>query len=156
MELELHLGQLVGQLDSNKKSKQIKILNKLLFRIFFGIIFEIIFIHLYNLKSAMTKKYFYITLFFCIFSLMGFAQESKIQANDVLGFYPNPVSNGKIYITSKTTLEKEILIFDVLGKKVLQTTLTSKELNISTIPPGVYIIKISEGDATATRKLIIR
>ena len=74
---------------------------------------------------------------------MGFAQESKIQANDVLGFYPNPVSNGKIYITSKTTLEKEILIFDVLGKKVLQTTLTSKEL-------------ISEGDATATRKLIIR
>jgi hypothetical protein len=156
MELELHLGQLVGQLDSNKKSKQTKILNNNLFRIFFGIIFEIIFIHLYNLKSAMTKKYFYITLIFCLFSLVGLAQESKTQPNDALGFYPNPVSNGKIYITSKTTLEKEILIFDVLGKKVLQTTLTSKELNISTIPPGVYIIKISEGDATATRKLIIR
>jgi hypothetical protein len=103
----------------------------------------------------MTKKYFYITLF-CLFSFIGFAQESKTVSNDALGFYPNPVSNGKIYITSKTTLEKEILIFDVLGKKVLQTTLTAKELNISTIPPGVYIIKISEGDATATRKLIIR
>lgn len=104
----------------------------------------------------MTKKYFYITLFLCLFSFVSFSQESKSQSNDVLGFYPNPVSNGKIYITSKTSLEKEVLIFDVLGKKVLQTTITTKELNISTIPPGVYIIKISEGDATATRKLIIR
>ena len=104
----------------------------------------------------MAKKYLYITFFFCLFSFVGFAQESKNQVNDALGFYPNPVSNGKIYITSKTTLEKEILIFDVLGKKVLQTSLTSKELNISTIPPGVYIIKITEGDATATRKLIVR
>ncbi|WNM19897.1 T9SS type A sorting domain-containing protein [Flavobacterium capsici] len=104
----------------------------------------------------MTKKYFYITLFVLLFSLVGFAQESKSQSNDALGFYPNPVSNGKIYITSKTALEKEILIFDVLGKKVLQTTTSSKELNISTIPPGVYIIKISEGDSTATRKLIVR
>ena len=104
----------------------------------------------------MIKNYFYITLFVCLFSFVVFAQESKTQANDGLGFYPNPVSNGKIYITSKTTLEKDIVIFDVLGKKVLQTSLTSKELNISTIPPGVYIIKISEGEATATRKLIIR
>ena len=123
---------------------------------FFGIIFEIIFIHLYNSIVIMVRNYFYITLFFCLFSFVGFAQESKTQPNDALGFYPNPVSNGKIYITSKTTLEKDIVIFDVLGKKVLQTSLTSKELNISTIPPGVYIIKISEAEATATRKLIIR
>jgi hypothetical protein len=73
-----------------------------------------------------------------------------------LSFYPNPVNNGRIYITSKSTLDKEILIFDVLGKKVLQTTLTTKELNISNLSPGVYIIKIKEGDATATRKLIVK
>jgi hypothetical protein len=104
----------------------------------------------------MAKKYFYITFLFCLFSLAGFAQDGKQQGNDTLGFYPNPVSNGKIYITSKTNLDKEILIFDVLGKKVLQTTLSSKELNIASIPPGVYIIKITEGDTTATRKLIVR
>jgi hypothetical protein len=109
-----------------------------------------------NQLYVMTKKYFYITILFCLFSFFAIAQESKMQANDALGFYPNPVSNGKIYITSKTSLEKDIMIFDVLGKRVLQTSITSKELNISTIPPGVYIIKISEGDATATRKLIIR
>lgn len=102
----------------------------------------------------MAKNYFYIILFFFAFSFAGFAQDGKQQAE--LGFYPNPVSNGKIYITSKTSLDKEILIFDVLGKKVLQTTISSKELNIASIPPGVYIIKITEADTTATRKLIIR
>jgi hypothetical protein len=85
-------------------------------------------------------------------------QQPKTQDASIegLSFYPNPVSNGKIYITSKTGGDKEISIFDVLGKKVLQATLNTKELNISSISPGVYIIKIREGDATATRKLMIK
>ena len=103
----------------------------------------------------MAKNYFYIILFLFSFSLAVSAQEAK-QQGETLGFYPNPVSNGKIYITSKTSLDKEVLIFDVLGKKVLQTTISSRELNITSIPPGVYIIKITEADITATRKLIIR
>ena len=104
----------------------------------------------------MAKNYFILPLIFCLFSLATYAQDGKQQGNDALGFYPNPVSNGKIYITSKTSLDKEVLIFDVLGKKVLQTTISSRELNISSIPPGVYIIKITEGETTTTRKLIIR
>ena len=105
---------------------------------------------------TMAKNYFYITLLLCLFSLSVSAQEGKPQQNDALGFYPNHVINVKIYITSKTSLEKEIVIFDVLGKKVMQTTTSSKELNISTIPAGVYIIKIKEEDTTVTRKLIVR
>ena len=111
----------------------------------------------------MPKKYFYIVaVLFCFFSFNMNAQESKIQPRtqdtsiDGLSFYPNPVSNGKIYITSKSSLDKEVIIFDVLGKKVFQTLVSSKELNISMLSPGVYIIKIKEGDATATRKLIIK
>ena len=104
----------------------------------------------------MIKNYFYITLFVCLFSFVGFAQESKTQANDGLGFYPNPVSNGKIYITSKYNGDRDISIFDVLGKKVFQTTQNMKELNISSISSGVYIIKIREGETTLTRKLIVK
>ncbi|MEM0541743.1 T9SS type A sorting domain-containing protein [Flavobacterium sp. j3] len=103
----------------------------------------------------MNKKYFFLLLFSLLFYSNCIAQDVK-QQGETLGFYPNPVSNGKIYITSKTSLEKEILIFDVLGKKVLQTTTTSRELSINSIPSGVYIIKITEGETTATRKLIIR
>jgi len=104
----------------------------------------------------MTKKYFYIAaLLFCFFSVPVSAQDGK-QSIDGLNFYPNPVSSGKIYITSKSLADKEVAIFDVLGKKVLQAVLNSKELNISTLSPGVYIIKIREGEATATRKLIVK
>jgi hypothetical protein len=111
----------------------------------------------------MKKNYLYITLLLIfLFSLGATAQEvktSKIQDSSViegLNLYPNPVSNGKVYITSKNDSDKDIIIFDVLGKKVIQTTITSKELNISTLVPGVYIIKISEDESSATRKLIVR
>ena len=107
----------------------------------------------------MSKKYFYTLLIICFCALGSFAQDAKQlpnQAIDGLSFYPNPVNNGRIYITSKSSIDKEILIFDVLGKKVLQSTLTTKELNISNLSPGVYIIKIKEGEATATRKLIVK
>lgn len=91
------------------------------------------------------------------------AQETKPQPRtqetvtiEGLNLYPNPVSNGKVYISTKNDLDKEVIIFDVLGKKVLQTQLSSKELNVSNLPSGVYIIKINEKEASATRKLIIR
>ena len=112
----------------------------------------------------MAKNYFYIiTLLVFFFTVSLSAQDIKQQPKlqetatiEGLNLYPNPVSNGKVYITSKNDLDKEIIIFDVLGKKVLQTILNSKELNVSNLSPGVYIIKINENDASATRKLIVR
>lgn len=112
----------------------------------------------------MTKNYFHIaTLLIFFFTASLSAQEVKQQSKsqetspiEGLSLYPNPVSSGKVYITSKNDLDKSIIIFNVLGKKALQTTISSKELNISDLSPGVYIIKINEGDASATRKLIVR
>ncbi|MFV8441077.1 T9SS type A sorting domain-containing protein [Flavobacterium sp. LB2P44] len=112
----------------------------------------------------MAKNYFYIiTVLVILFSLSLSAQESKQQPRtqetatiEGLSLYPNPVYNGKVYISTKNDLDKEIIIFDVLGKKVLQTMLSSKELNVSNLSSGVYIIKINEKEASATRKLIIR
>ncbi|GGF19015.1 T9SS type A sorting domain-containing protein [Flavobacterium limi] len=111
----------------------------------------------------MAKNYFYITFLLAFFFTVSVsAQDSKptpkTQGTPIegLNLYPNPVVNGKVYITSKNDLEKEIIIFDVLGKKVLQAHLTTKELNIGDLTPGVYIIKISEQGNSATRKLIVR
>ena len=111
----------------------------------------------------MKKKYYYIFLLFTLFSLSLQAQENKsaiatkTQEPTIEGLtiYPNPVNSGKIYITTKSSLDKKVEIFNVLGKKVLETVITSKEVNVSNLAAGVYIIKIKEGDATATRKLII-
>jgi hypothetical protein len=106
----------------------------------------------------MKKLYFYIIV--SLLSLGMTAQDSKqAKAQDGiegLSFYPNPVNGGKIYIMSKSGLDKEIFIYDVLGKLILQTVVTTKELNIASLASGVYIIKFKENDATATRKLIVR
>ena len=112
----------------------------------------------------MTKNYLYITTFLIFFFVLSVSaqdarQSSKPQENSAiegLSLYPNPVSTGKLYITSKNDLDKSIIIFDVLGKKALQTNISSKELNVSDLAPGVYIIKINEGESTATRKLIVK
>jgi hypothetical protein len=73
-----------------------------------------------------------------------------------LNIYPNPVSNGKIYITSTLNFAKEVNIYDVLGKKVVSRKLIGKELNITDLKPGVYILKIVENNFSATRKLVVR
>lgn len=111
----------------------------------------------------MTKKYFYILFMFLFFATgSALAQDNKPAARvqestiDGLSVYPNPVSGDRVYITSRAGADKEIVIYDVLGKKVLQTVLTTKELNISTLTPGVYILQIKEEEATATRKLIVK
>ena len=85
-------------------------------------------------------------------SIIGKTQEPTIEG---LAIYPNPVNSGKIFISSKSSLNKKVEIFNVLGKKVLESVTTSKEVNVSQLEAGVYIIKIKEGDASATRKLII-
>lgn len=111
----------------------------------------------------MAKNYIYIILFFLSFSIGAVAQENRNSSSaksqepsiEGLSLYPNPNNTGKVYITSRLNLDKKVEIFDVLGKKVIDTTLYTKELNITNLNPGVYIIKIKEGEASATRKLIV-
>lgn len=95
----------------------------------------------------MNKIYF---IFILLFSFTVFSQNG-----DTLGFYPNPVSNGKISITSKSNLEKDIVITDVLGKVVLSKKISNREIDISSLREGVYLIKIKEGETSVTKKLIV-
>ena len=117
---------------------------------------------LYHYNDNMTKLNYIPFLFLLFFTSYASAQEVKIQSRvqestiEGLSLYPNPVINGKVYIATKNDSDKEIQIFDVLGKKVFQTQLSTRELNISSLSPGVYIIKIKEEENAATRKLIIR
>ena len=134
-------------------------------RAFFLAYYLKIILYIYTILIHMKKNYFYIILIVCfLFSYGTYAQESKAvpvnraQENNIenLSIYPNPVSGDRIFISTKNNLEKDIEIFDVLGKRVLQSTISNRELYIGSISAGVYIIKIKEGDAAATRKLIVR
>lgn len=113
----------------------------------------------------MKKHYFFNLLFVLAFftGLNGFSQNTAsatpTQQNiEELSIYPNPVSNGKtvIFITSKLNLTKKIEFYDVLGKQIFSTVLVGKELNISNLSKGVYVLKITEKNSTETKKLVIK
>lgn len=72
-----------------------------------------------------------------------------------LKVYPNPVTGGKLFISTDANSEKAVVIFDVLGKQVVNTTAT-ESVNVSNLKGGVYIVKITEDGKTATRKLVIK
>ncbi|SFZ89586.1 Por secretion system C-terminal sorting domain-containing protein [Flaviramulus basaltis] len=114
----------------------------------------------------MKKNYF----FFLLIALAFFTTQQSVAQSDVktttpihqniegLSIYPNPVSSGKtyIYITSKYNFNKKIEFYNVLGKQIFSTNLTGKELNISNLSKGVYILKITENNTSETRKLVIK
>ncbi|MCB0446200.1 MAG: T9SS type A sorting domain-containing protein [Gelidibacter sp.] len=109
------------------------------------------------------KNYLRTLLFLILFvaPVCGYSQMAESNPSDTstiegLSIYPNPVSNGKIYITTSKNLAKDIEIFDVLGKKIYSSSLFGKELNISKLTPGIYILKIKENNVSATRKLVVR
>jgi hypothetical protein len=78
--------------------------------------------------------------------------------NDITGLkmYPNPVSNGTLFIETSTNAEKTVNVFDVLGKQVLNTTTSDNAINVAGLHAGVYIVNITEEGKSATRKLVIR
>lgn len=101
-------------------------------------------------------KHFYLVVFL-LFSTLAFSQNAQASA-DIQGFklYPNPVTQGKVFIETSHNAPKQIFIFDVLGTKVLQTTILGKELNLSDLDKGVYILRVIENNNVATRKLIVK
>jgi len=101
-------------------------------------------------------KHIYAILFFFTISA-GMAQvQADTGAIEGFQMYPNPVLDGKVYIHTTKNDPKKILIYDVLGTKVMETTILGKELNISDLDAGVYVLRVFEKDKSATRKLVVK
>lgn len=81
-------------------------------------------------------------------------------SNDEFGInefkiYPNPVKDGFVNIESNLDGEKNIEIFDLMGRNILNTTLNNDRLEVSSLQSGVYFIRISISKSSFTQKLII-
>ena len=81
----------------------------------------------------------------------------SVKQNEISGLnmYPNPVSNGNLYISTDSNSAKSVEIYDILGKQVLNAKVSNNTVNVSNLKGGAYIVKINEEGKTATRKLII-
>ncbi|WP_298892975.1 T9SS type A sorting domain-containing protein [uncultured Psychroserpens sp.] len=70
--------------------------------------------------------------------------------------YPNPTSTGFVNITSNNSDAISVAVYDILGKQVIDTALNNDRLDISALNAGVYILKISQNNASVTKKLVIK
>jgi hypothetical protein len=69
--------------------------------------------------------------------------------------FPNPTSLGYVNISSRSQTAMKVKVFDIIGKQVINETITNNRLNVSSLNTGVYIMRISQNNATVTKKLII-
>jgi len=83
-------------------------------------------------------------------------QAASTKENNIegLNIFPNP-ANDVLNITSNSTADKNVQLFDLTGKKVLDVT-TVSQVNVSTLKAGIYVAKINEAGKTDTRKVIIK
>lgn len=72
--------------------------------------------------------------------------EMKMNENGI-SVYPNP-SNGKFKINSDTKSVNSVEIFDMTGNKIYSKAhlnqLDANVINISTVPKGVYFLRINK------------
>lgn len=69
-------------------------------------------------------------------------------------FYPNPADGNTLFFKSKSTISVQIV--SILGKQLINQKLenTASQIDISSLKPGIYLVKISSNDGTSTKKLI--
>lgn len=100
-------------------------------------------------------KHLYLVITFLCISF-GYGQNAPANGEiDGFKLYPNPVSNGKVFISTSEISIKQIVIYDVLGTQVLETSITGDELMVSELGAGVYVLRVYQNNKVATRKLII-
>ncbi len=75
--------------------------------------------------------------------------------NENFNIYPNPTSLGFINIKSKNNETIKASVFDILGKQVIRSTIIDNTLDVSRLNAGIYIIRITQNNATVTKKLVI-
>ena len=90
----------------------------------------------------------------CVYPLLE-SLSTKAFSKAELSIYPNPVNNGLVTIKSPFAGVKNIALFDAIGRNVLKTELTSEALDVSELGAGLYLLKVTIGDRSATHKLII-
>ena len=95
-----------------------------------------------------------------VLQMDSFVVEGTLGVNDInsleMSLYPNPVDGNYVTIQTPVNGVKEVQVFDILGKRVINTNLVSDSLEISELNPGVYVVKVTIENQTNTSKLIIK
>lgn len=78
-------------------------------------------------------------------------EEINSNTSDVT-IYPNPTT-GILNFNSKSEIQN-IALFDLSGRKISESN--SSQINISSLPKGIYLVKISTKDGKTTTKKVVK
>lgn len=81
----------------------------------------------------------------------------QLSLSDVVSLYPNPSAGSFRIQTSAPIANLAVVVYDAQGKAVRTLTGTSQdEMEISGLESGVYHVRLSDGTASFSQKLIVR
>ena len=78
---------------------------------------------------------------------------------DRLSIYPNPNENGDLYITiPNVTSNLDTFVYDMSGREVLRTVLSKEmtKLDVRSLETGLYLISLTKGKDTFSKRLSIK
>ena len=70
--------------------------------------------------------------------------------------YPNPVNENFVTIISPVQGLKEIEVYSVTGRKLMDTRTYKSTLNLSSFNSGIYMFKVTINDQSKVSKLVFR
>lgn len=90
----------------------------------------------------------------------------SVSDNVSFGMFPNPTANGQVTVVfenvTSSSIDNSVEIYTMNGAKVLKTEVTNnggfyqKNLNVSSLQSGVYVVKFTAGNSSVSKKLIIQ
>jgi hypothetical protein len=82
--------------------------------------------------------------------------EVNTALENLISLYPNP-TNGQLYISNRTGNDiSSIDIIDMPGKLVFSTQSVLEPLDISSLTPGNYLVRVTSADGQSTVKRIVK
>ena len=81
--------------------------------------------------------------------------------SEIISFrmYPNPTTSSKI-VNIQNTTGNQVNIYNILGQEVFRAKInnsnSTQTLNLSALQTGLYFVKISDGQNTSVKKLIVK
>ena len=73
-----------------------------------------------------------------------------------LKIYPNPVNENFVTIISTVQGLKEIEVYSVTGRKLMDTRTYKSTLNLSSFNSGIYMVKVTINGQSKVSKLVVR
>jgi hypothetical protein len=75
--------------------------------------------------------------------------------NGELTISPNPVGNEMRLTLGGDEVSGFVAIFDVVGKEVLRSSLAADRIDVSSLPAGVYSVRVIDGDIMRTGRFVV-